>query len=72
MSVVLVTHHHHYHHLSLNREGCWGTTNDFITNCLHFPLFSTAFWELADSRPVYSLMLSSRLFFCMPCLTEKQ
>ena len=55
-------------HLSLNREGCWGTTDDFATNFLHFPLFSTALWDLANSRPVHSLMLSSHLFLCLPCL----
>ena len=31
-------------------------------------LFSTALWDLANSRPVHSLMLSSHLFFCLPCL----
>ena len=30
------------HHLSLNREGRWGTTDDFATSFLHFPLFPTA------------------------------
>ena len=29
---------------------------------------STALWDLANSRPVHSLMLSSHLFFCLPCL----
>ena len=33
-----------------------------------FSLFSTALWEVANSRPVHSLMLSSHLFFCLPCL----
>ena len=33
----------HHHHQSLNREGRWGTTGDFATSFLHFPLFSTAF-----------------------------
>ena len=28
-------------HLSLNREGRWGTTDDFATSFLHFPLLST-------------------------------
>ena len=60
--------HHHHHHQSLNREGCWGTTDDFTTNFLHFSLFSTALWDLANSRPVHSLMLSSHLFLCPPCL----
>ena len=29
-------HHHHHHHLSLNREGRWGTTDDFISSFLYF------------------------------------
>ena len=62
-----VHHHHHNHHQSLNREGCWGTTDDFATSLLHFPLFSTALWDLPNSRPVHSLMLSSHLFLCLPC-----
>ena len=63
-----VHHHHHNHHQSLNREGCWGTTDDFATSLLHFSLFSTALWDLPNSRPVHSLMLSSHLFLCLPCL----
>ena len=31
-------------------------------------LFSTALWDLANSRPVHALMLFSHLFFCLPCL----
>ena len=58
----------HHHHQSLNREGRWGTTDDFATSFLHFPLFSTAFWDLPNSRPVHFLMLSSHLFLCPPCL----
>ena len=27
-------HHHHHHHQSLNREGRWGTTDDFATSFL--------------------------------------
>ena len=57
-----------HHHLSLNREGRWGTTDDFTTSFLHFALFSTALWDLANSRPVHSLMLSSYLFLCLHCL----
>ena len=30
--------------------------------------FSPALWDLANSRPVHSLMLSSQLFLCLPCL----
>ena len=51
-------HHHHHHHQFLNREGRWGTTNDFTTSFLYFPLFSIA----------HSLKLSSHLFFCLPYL----
>ena len=38
--------HHHHHHQSLNREGRWCTTDDFAISFLHFPLFSTAPWDL--------------------------
>ena len=27
--------HHHHHNQSLNREGRWGTTDDFATSFLH-------------------------------------
>ena len=49
-------------------EGRLGTTDDFTTSFLHFSLFSTALWDLVNSRPVHSLMLSSHLFLCLPCL----
>ena len=62
----VITHHHH--HQPLNHEGRWGTTDDFATSSLHFSLFSTALWDLLNSRPVHSLMLSSHLFLCLPCL----
>ena len=55
-------------HLSLNHEGHWGTTDDFATCFLYISLFSTAVLDLANSRPVHSLMLSSHLFLCLPCL----
>ena len=61
-------HHHHHHHLSLNREGPWGTTDDFATSFLHFFLSSIALWDLPNSRLVHFLMLSSHLFLCLPCL----
>ena len=61
-------HFHHHHHQSLNREGRWGTTDDFATSFLHFSLFSTAFWDLPNSRPIHSLILSSHLYlFCLFC-----
>ena len=67
---IIGRHVQHYHHLSLYRDGRWGTTDDFATSFLHFPLFSTALleWDLANSRPVHSLMLSSHLSLCLPCL----
>ena len=55
-------------HLSLNRGGRWSPTDDFTTSFVHFSLFSTALWDLANSRPVRSLMPSSHFFFCPPCL----
>ena len=61
-------HHHHHHDQSVNREGRWGTKDDFATSFLHFSLFSTALWDLPISRLVHSLMLSSHLFLCLPCL----
>ena len=57
-----------HHHQFLNREGRWGTTDDFATSFLHFSLFSTALWDLPNSRPVNSLMTSSYLFLSLPCL----
>ena len=41
---------------------------NFTTGFLHFPLFSSALLDLANFRPVHSLMLSSHLFLCLPCL----
>ena len=55
-------------HLSLNSRGRWVTTDDFTTSFLHSSLLSTALWDFANSRPVYSLILSFHLFFCLPCL----
>ena len=60
----ILSHHHQF----LNREGRWGTTDDFATSFLNFALFSTALWDLPNSRPVHFLMLSSHLFLCAPCL----
>ena len=60
--------HHHHHYLFLNCEDRWGTKDDFATNFLHLFLFSTALWDLPNSRPVHSLMLSSHLFLCLPRL----
>ena len=64
----LGTIHHYHHHLSLNREGRWGTTDDFTISFLHFSLFFTALWGLASFRTVHSLIVSSHLFLCLPCL----
>ena len=36
----------HLLHLSLNCEGCWGTTDYFTTSFLHFSLFFTALLDL--------------------------
>ena len=50
-------------HLSPNRKGRWHH-NQFRP--FLFSLFSTALWDLANSRPVQ--FLSSHLLFCLPCL----
>ena len=68
LHVVGMLQSHHHHHQSRNREGRWGTTDNFATGFLHFSLFSTALWDLANSRSVRSLMLSTHLFLCLPCL----
>ena len=70
ISIYIYVYHHHYHHhhQSPNREGRWDTTDDFAISFLHFSLFSTALWDLPNSRSVHSLMLSSHLFLCPPCL----
>ena len=36
---------------------------NFTTSSLQFSLVSTALWDLANSRPVHSLMLPSHIFF---------
>ena len=28
---MVIIHHHYHHHKSFNREGRWGTTDDFTT-----------------------------------------
>ena len=35
MFILVFQHHYHHHHLSLNREGRWGTTDDFATSFLY-------------------------------------
>ena len=45
-----------------------GHHSHFSTSFLHSSLFSTALGDLANSRPFHSLMLSSHLFLCLPCL----
>ena len=64
----MIQSRHHHHHQSLNCEGRWGTTDDFTTSFLHLSLFSTALWNMTNSRPVHSLVFSSHLFLCPPCL----
>ena len=45
-----------------------GAQHDFATSFLHFSLFSTALWDLANSWPVHSLMPLCHLLLCLPCL----
>ena len=39
------------HHLSLNREGRWGTTDDFATSFLNFSLFSLSLFSRTMEHP---------------------
>ena len=57
-----------YLHLSLNRQDRWDIADAFTTSFLHFSLLSSVHWDLANSKPVHFLMLSSHLFFRLPCL----
>ena len=68
VEVMYNHHHHHHHHQSPNREGRWSTKDNFATSFLNFSLFSTALWDLVNSRHVHSLMLSSHFFLCLPRL----
>ena len=64
----------HGYLLCLNLGGRWGTTDDFATISLHFALFSTALWDLANLqacpfpdvvfRPLLLSVLSSSPFHC--------
>ena len=55
--------------ISASPRGQWRTGRNgenWLQN--YFSMFSTALWDLPYFRPVHSLMLSSQLFFCLPCL----
>ena len=64
----------YHHHQFLKRDGRWGTTDDFATSFLHFPLFSTAPLGLAELQacpfpdvvflPLPLSALSSSPFHC--------
>ena len=51
---------------SLTARVVWA--QQMILQPVHFPLFFTAIWDLPNSRPVHSPMLSFHLFLCLPCL----
>ena len=61
---------YHLHlHLSLKRGGSLGHHSLLHNQFPPFSPSSTALWDLANSRPVHCLVLSSHLFFfCLPCL----
>ena len=65
-------YHHHHHHLIITYPLTARVIGapQMISQPVffHFSLFFTALWELANSRPVHSLTLSSHLFLCLPCL----
>ena len=54
-------------HLSHKRGSRWAPQMTSQPVSFIFSVFSTALWDLANSRPVPFLM-SSHLFFCWPCL----
>ena len=51
-------------YLSRSLADRWGTTVDFTTSFLHSSPFSAFRSSMLHSRPVHSLMLSSRRFLC--------
>ena len=65
--IIIICHHH----LSLNREGCWGTTGDFATSFLHLSLFSTARCDLAISC-VHALNAFAVCAFCFNPVNAKK
>ena len=62
------THIHLILSQSLNLGGRQGTTDDVATIPFHPSLSSSALRESPNPIPIYSLMLSSHLFFCLPLL----
>ena len=50
---VIHNQHHHHHLISypLTARVVGSTTDDFAISFLNFPLFSSALWDLANSRP---------------------
>ena len=59
MLLLLLLLSFHHHHQSLNRKGCWGTTDDFATSFLHVSLFSTALLDLPNYYHLSFLNLCS-------------
>ena len=55
-------------HLSLSLVDRWGTKDDRATTVLHSSLFSAFRRASPNFNPVYSVTLSSHLFFCLPLL----
>ena len=54
--------------LVIKGDGHRGTTDEFATIPFHLLLFSAAPFELTNSIPVHSLILSSHLFLCLSLL----
>ena len=61
-------HHHHLIIYPLTVRVIEASQMISQSVCSIFPLFCTALLDSANSRPVHSLMLSSHLFLCLPCL----
>ena len=58
----------HLSSIPFNREGRWGTTDGFPTSFLHFSLFSTALWDLAELQacPLPDAVFPSYLYVKVP------
>ena len=53
---------------SLSLDGRRSTADEVAAKPFHLSLFPAAVWESPNSIPIHFLMLSSRLFFCLPLL----
>ena len=53
---------HHHHHLSLNRQGRWGTTDDFTTIRKNVIQCTNTIYFNRDGSPLLKAMASANLW----------